>query len=96
MVILRTRNKITDFLMILAWASPFKHTNRGDCRSLIACKTNARINAKLLFKPICLTSLVIRLVLKKKKNLTQVKKHTMYQSSRRSSAVKSQFKFNKK
>ena len=27
MVILRTRNKITDFLMILAWASPF---NKGD------------------------------------------------------------------
>ena len=26
-----------------------KHINRGDCRSLIACKTNARINAKLLF-----------------------------------------------
>ena len=24
MVILRTRNKITDFFMILAWASPFK------------------------------------------------------------------------
>ena len=24
MVIFRTRNKITDFLMILAWASPFK------------------------------------------------------------------------
>ena len=24
MVILRTRNKITDFLMILAWASPLK------------------------------------------------------------------------
>ena len=24
MVILRTRNKITDFLMISAWASPFK------------------------------------------------------------------------
>ena len=24
MVILRTQNKITDFLMILAWASPFK------------------------------------------------------------------------
>ena len=23
MVIIRTRNKITDFLMILAWASPF-------------------------------------------------------------------------
>ena len=26
MVILRTRNKITDFCMILAWASPFKTT----------------------------------------------------------------------
>ena len=26
MVILRTRNKITDFFMILAWASPFKYT----------------------------------------------------------------------
>ena len=26
MVILRTRNKITDFLMILAWASPFKRS----------------------------------------------------------------------
>ena len=25
MVILRTRNKITDFLMILAWASPFNY-----------------------------------------------------------------------
>ena len=25
MVILRSQNKITDFLMILAWASPFKH-----------------------------------------------------------------------
>ena len=24
-VILKTRNKITDFLMILAWASPFKY-----------------------------------------------------------------------
>ena len=28
MVILRTRNKITDFLMILAWASPFKIVSR--------------------------------------------------------------------
>ena len=27
MVILRTRNKITDFLMILAWASPFNLTS---------------------------------------------------------------------
>ena len=25
MVILRSRNKITDFFMILAWASPFKY-----------------------------------------------------------------------
>ena len=25
MVILRTRDKITDFLMILSWASPFKY-----------------------------------------------------------------------
>ena len=25
MVILRSQNKITDFFMILAWASPFKH-----------------------------------------------------------------------
>ena len=24
MIILKARNKITDFLMILAWASPFK------------------------------------------------------------------------
>ena len=29
MVILRTRNKITDFLMILAWASPFNETHPG-------------------------------------------------------------------
>ena len=26
MVILRSQNKITDFLMILAWASPFKYS----------------------------------------------------------------------
>ena len=29
MVILRTRNKITDFLMILAWASPFNYNVIG-------------------------------------------------------------------
>ena len=29
MVILRTRNKITDFLMILAWASPFNQVTFG-------------------------------------------------------------------
>ena len=32
MVILRTRNKITDFLMILAWASPF---NTHSCAKLV-------------------------------------------------------------
>ena len=34
MVILRARNKITDFLMILAWASPFKMSGssvKNDC-----------------------------------------------------------------
>ena len=32
MVILRTQNKITDFLMTLAWASPFKqiHSQSGE------------------------------------------------------------------
>ena len=36
MVILRTRDKITDFLMILAWASPFKVTkNVGS--TLVRC-----------------------------------------------------------
>ena len=34
MVILRTRNKITDFLMILAWASPFK---KGLLSNLLTC-----------------------------------------------------------
>ena len=29
MVILRSQNKITDFLMILAWASPFKSGPTG-------------------------------------------------------------------
>ena len=29
MVILRTRNKITDFFMILAWASPFNDPSVG-------------------------------------------------------------------
>ena len=33
MVILRTRNKITDFFMILAWASPFKQNTRV-CRKV--------------------------------------------------------------
>ena len=36
MIIFRTRNKITDFLMILAWASPFNQTSpnlHGSCRN---------------------------------------------------------------
>ena len=30
MVILRTQNKIIDFFMILAWASPFNYDGYGD------------------------------------------------------------------
>ena len=40
MVILRTRNKITDFLMILAWASPFKTV-------LMTPNTNMETNAAI-------------------------------------------------
>ena len=36
MVILRTRNKITDFLMILAWASPFNLAQIQRCVELTA------------------------------------------------------------
>ena len=36
MVILRTRNKITDFFMILAWASPFKTCLKKSSRRSIA------------------------------------------------------------
>ena len=35
MVILRTQNKITDFLMILAWTSPFKKTIRSSHKALV-------------------------------------------------------------
>ena len=35
MVILRTQNKITDFFMILAWASPFKYLCYGYINILI-------------------------------------------------------------
>ena len=35
MVILRTRNKITDFLMILAWASPFNAYNSSSDPRLV-------------------------------------------------------------
>ena len=33
MVILRTRNKITDFFMILAWASPFNKSIATCCQA---------------------------------------------------------------
>ena len=38
MVILRTRNKITDFLMILAWASPFKNERHSAILDFISAK----------------------------------------------------------
>ena len=40
MVILRTRNKITDFFMILAWASPF---NVMDSLTLVELSSNKYI-----------------------------------------------------
>ena len=43
MVILRTRNKNTDFLMILAWASPF-NGKLSDCNMLKAVQTVDEIN----------------------------------------------------
>ena len=39
MVILRTRNKITDFLMILAWASPF-NVHSGYAKQVILLKVS--------------------------------------------------------
>ena len=40
MVILRTRNKITDFFMILAWASPFKYMNGYQEKNVALLKPN--------------------------------------------------------
>ena len=40
MVILRSQNKITDFLMILAWACPFKYS-----RGLESGTQNVMLNA---------------------------------------------------
>ena len=48
MIILRSQNKITDFLMILAWASPFKSMNNSP-KSLID-----KINTYYSFKGIVL------------------------------------------
>ena len=49
MVILRTQKKITDFLMILAWASPFKYilvVHVFDCELKYL---TTRINIRLTF-----------------------------------------------
>ena len=46
MVILRTRNKITDFLMILAWASPFNYIDREIISFVtLALKSGAHLQA---------------------------------------------------
>ena len=58
MVILRTRNKITDFLMILAWASPFNHYNNNSCwltvhfRDMKFRKHQTSFNLRLLIKSV--------------------------------------------
>ena len=49
MVILRTRNKITDFFMILAWASPF---NKGSNSSFEFIGNHACTLLKALLFPI--------------------------------------------
>ena len=36
MVILKTRNKITDFLMILAWASPFNEARKNTLKKVVS------------------------------------------------------------
>ena len=40
MVILRTQNKITDFLMILAWASPFNRQGNNE-KIKTTCRTDS-------------------------------------------------------
>ena len=48
MVILRTRNKITDVLMILAWASPFKYIY-----------SSRRLHSTMILKPIPLKKIAV-------------------------------------
>ena len=48
MVILKTRNKITDFLMILAWASPFK-VNRDVSKTWVSEGYGAIVFFNLLY-----------------------------------------------
>ena len=46
MVILRTQNKSTDFLKILAWASPFKHNmyvGGGDFSDIILLRSRSNV-----------------------------------------------------
>ena len=43
MVILRSRNKITDFLMILAWASPFNKTKLLAISKFTLCLMNPNV-----------------------------------------------------
>ena len=52
MVILRTRNKITDFSMILAWASPFNMT--------IWCKHVHRLELQKFFLIFCAAHLPVK------------------------------------
>ena len=58
MVILRTRNKITDFFMILAWASPFK-SKRQDGSGVSPLEGNGQLNSdsrrkvEILIKRFC-------------------------------------------
>ena len=50
MVILRTRNKITDFLMILAWASPFNLFHLGIIEMLYTLSEVGLYDQYLLWK----------------------------------------------
>ena len=57
MVILRTRNKITDFLMILAWASPFKYKQKSDIAYFVPFLQNLQVLELHMVKvrgPICI------------------------------------------
>ena len=43
MVILRSQNKITDFLMILAWSSPFNLLRHVEITLLLFCGLNKKV-----------------------------------------------------
>ena len=46
MVILRSKNKITDFLMILAWASPFKYYETDDMGLIFSAGLSIYVTSK--------------------------------------------------